>query len=80
MRGWASTRIKHEPHTAALSESHRSVCLRAGTWSFSDMFSYVPLNSLTPRRGESKHFSRKDIHIEMQQLEMGKVPWEGWGK
>jgi len=38
------------------------------------MFWYVPSNSSTPRRKESKDFSRKDIDIETQQLEIGKVP------
>lgn len=61
------------------SELCRGVCLSSGTWSFSDMFWYVPSNSSTPRRKESKDFSRKDIDIETQQLEIGKVPSEGWG-
>lgn len=53
--------------------------MRPRTWSFSDMFSYVPSNRLMPRRRESKHFSQKGINMEMQQLEIGKVPSEGWG-
>lgn len=32
-----------------------------------------------PRRKESKDFSGKGVDIGTQQLEIGKVPSEGWG-
>lgn len=85
VRGWGTAEIRHWPcpQRAASSKSHQSV-VKVSAWGqglgLALICFYIspPSNSPMHRRRESKHFFRNGINIETQQLEIGRVPSEGW--